>query len=41
MRNTREGLLGSEGSDAPALQQLKEAMRGLQKVNEEYQREQE
>jgi len=34
MRNTKEGPLGSEGSDAPALQQLME-------VNEEYQKVQE
>jgi len=35
MRSTRQGLLGSEGSDALALQQLMETMKALQKANEE------
>ena len=39
MRNTRQGSLGSEGSDAPTLQQLMDAIRALQEVNEEYKRE--
>jgi len=41
MRNTSQGLLGSEGSDPPILQQLMEAMRAPEEANEEYQREQE
>ena len=41
MRNTRQGLLGSKGSDAPTLQQLMEAMRALQAANEEAKVEQE
>jgi len=41
MRNTRQGLLGSEWSDAPTLQQLMEAMKALQEANEEYWREKE
>jgi len=41
MRNTRQGLLGSKGSDALALQQLMKAMGALQEANEEYRREQE
>jgi len=41
MRNTRQGLLGSKGSDALALQQLMESMRVFQEANEEYRREQE
>ena len=41
MRNTRQGPLGSEGSEAPTLQQIMETMRALEEANEEYQREQE
>jgi len=41
MRNIRQGLLGFEGSEAPALQQLMESMTALQEVNEEYQWDQE
>jgi len=41
MRNIGQGLLGSEGSDDPALQQLMEAMRALKEANEDYRREQE
>jgi len=41
MRNTRQGLLGFEESDAPTLQQLMVAMRALQEANEKYQREEE
>jgi len=41
MRNTRQGLLGFEGSDAPALQQLMEVVRALQEANEEHRRDQE
>jgi len=41
MRNMKQGLLGSEGSEAPALQEIMEAMRALQEAKEEYRREQE
>jgi len=41
MRNTRQGLLRSERSEAPTLQQIMETMRALQEANEEYRREQE
>ena len=41
MRNTRQGPQGSEGSDAPVLQQLIDAMKALQEANEEHRREQE
>ena len=41
MRNTRQGLSGSEGIDAPTLQQLMETMRALQEANEQYKQEQE
>ena len=41
MRNTRQGPLGSEGSDAPALQQFMETMRAFQEANEEAKAEQE
>jgi len=41
MRNTRQGPLGSEGSEALALQQIMKTMRALQEANEEYKREQE
>jgi len=40
MRNTRQGPQGSEGSDAPILQQLMDAMGDLQETNEEQRREQ-
>jgi len=39
MRNSRQGPLGSKGSDAPALQQLMEVMRALQEANEDHKRE--
>jgi len=41
MRNTRQGLLGSEGGDTPALHQIMDAMKALQEANEEHRREQE
>ena len=41
MRNMRLIPLGSEGSEAPALQQIMEAISALQEANEEYRREQE
>jgi len=41
MRNTRQGPQGSEGSDAPTLQQLTETKRALQEANEQYKQEQE
>jgi len=37
----RQGPLGSEGSEAPALQQIMETMRALQEAIEDYQRDQE
>jgi len=37
----RQVPLGSEGFEAPALQQVMETMRALQEANEEYRREQE
>jgi len=40
MRSTRQGTQGSEGGDAPALQQIMETMRALQEANEEYRCEQ-
>ena len=41
MRNTRQGPLGSEGNNAPTIQQLMETVRALQEANEQYKREQE
>jgi len=41
MRNTSQGPLGFEGSDAPALQQLMETMSTLQAANEKAKAEQE
>jgi len=37
----RQGPLGSEGSEVPALQKIMETMRALQEANEEYRHEQE
>jgi len=41
MRNTRQVPLGSEGSEAPALQQIMETMIVFLEANEKYRREQE
>ena len=41
MRNTRQGPQESEGSDAPILQQLMDAMRALHEANEDHIWEQE
>jgi len=35
MRNTRQGPMGSEGSEDPTLQQIMKTMRALQATNEE------
>jgi len=36
MRNTWQVSLGSEGSEAPALQEIMEAIRALHEANKEY-----
>jgi len=41
MRNTRQGLLGSEGSDAPTLQHKREQERSQERIQEEVRAKQE